>query len=102
MDSVLSLLGNIATMIFFSFKDITEEDIKKNIEYLKQYKWFQEFLNNEKYSKLVNDNADVRKVIGSINTQKMSIPIIIKSNKRELKENLGNNLNFTHMDTLLE
>jgi len=74
LDSVLSLLGNIATMIFFSFKDITEEEIENNIKYLEQEKWFQAYLNNDKYNKLIANNTTIRKVIGSININKMSKP----------------------------
>ncbi|WP_188455756.1 hypothetical protein [Virgibacillus oceani] len=41
INAILNLIGSISTMIFASFKDITEEEIEKNIEYLNQEKWFQ-------------------------------------------------------------
>lgn len=53
--------------------------IERNIKYLKQESWFQEFLNNEEYNELIIKNSDVRTVVGSINIKKMSKP---KYNKK--------------------
>ena len=88
MDAVLDLIRSISTMIFFSFKDITEEDIEKNIEYLKHNMWFQDFLDDEKYNKLIVDNTDVRKVIGSIEAKKMSKPKYNKNQQKRIKREL--------------
>lgn len=88
MDAVLDLIRSISTMIFFSFKDITEEDIEKNIEYLKQNKWFQDFPNDEKYEIMIIDNTDVRKIIGSIDTKKMSKPNYNKKQQKRIKREL--------------
>lgn len=70
MDAVLDLIRSVSTVIFFSFKDITEEDIENNLESLKHNEWFQDFLDDEKYNKLILNNTNVRRVIGSIDTNK--------------------------------
>ncbi|GAQ19774.1 keratin, type II cytoskeletal 2 oral-like [Oceanobacillus picturae] len=70
MDAVLDLIRSVSTVIFFSFKDITEEDIENNLESLKHNEWFQDFLHDEKYNKLILNNTNVRRVIGSIDTNK--------------------------------
>lgn len=50
MDSILGLIQSIITIIFSSFKDINEEDIEKNINFLKQENWFQIYLDDIKYT----------------------------------------------------
>lgn len=72
MEAIVSLIGDLATIILCLFKDITEEEIEKNIKYLKQEKWFQVYLLNEKHTELISHNTKVRNVIGSMNIEKMS------------------------------
>ncbi|WP_042221658.1 hypothetical protein [Oceanobacillus manasiensis] len=96
MDAVLDLIRSVSTIIFFSLKDITEEDVEKNLEYLKHNKWFQDFLDDEEYSKLILNNTDVRKVIGSIDTKKMSKPKYNKNQQKRLKRELEKQLDNKH------
>ncbi|MFJ7970905.1 hypothetical protein [Psychrobacillus sp. NPDC096389] len=72
MEAIVGLIGNLATIILCLFKDITEEEIDKNIKYLKQEKWFQAYLLNEKHTELISYNTKARNVIGSMNIKKMS------------------------------
>ena len=67
----MELIGSIGTLIFSSMKDITDEEIEKNIKFLNKYEWFQSYLDNEEYRKLINENDDVRFIIGKINIEKM-------------------------------
>jgi hypothetical protein len=91
MDAVLDLKRSVSTVIFFSFKDITEGDIENNLESLKHNEWFQDFLDDEKYNKLILNNTNVRRVIGSIDSKKSLNQNIIKISRRGLKESLKNN-----------
>ena len=68
---LLELIGSIGTLIFSSMKDVTKEEINKNIEFLKQYKWFQAYIENVQCNKLINENDKVRHIIGKINIEKM-------------------------------
>ena len=52
-------------------KDITDEEIEKNIKFLNKYEWFQSFLENKEHKKLIKENDDVRFIIGKINIKKM-------------------------------
>lgn len=71
MGILLELIASIGTLIFSSMKDVTEEEINNNIEFLKQYEWFQAYIDNEQHNKLINENDKVRHVIGKINSDKM-------------------------------
>lgn len=71
LGTLIDLIGSIGTLIFSSMKDITDEEINKNIEFFKRYDWFKEFLENNEYKKLINENDNVRYVIGKINIEKM-------------------------------
>lgn len=71
LGTLIDLIGSIGTLIFSSMKDITDEEINKNIEFLKRYDWFKELLENNEYKKLINENDNVRYVIGKINIEKM-------------------------------
>jgi len=88
VESILSLIRSISTIIFFSFKDITNEEIEKNISFLKKKKWFQKFLDNKEYSRLIQNNTVVRKTIGSINLKKMVKPNYNKRQQKRLKRAL--------------
>ncbi|WP_075617208.1 hypothetical protein [Paenisporosarcina indica] len=71
MGILLELIGSIGTLIFSSMKDVTEEEINKNIEFLKQYKWFQAYIDDVQRNKLINENDKVRHIISKINIEKM-------------------------------
>ncbi|WP_085994284.1 hypothetical protein [Oceanobacillus senegalensis] len=71
MGTLLDLLGSIGTLVISSMKDVTEEEIEKNIEFLKKYQWFQDYLDNEEYKHLIHENNNVRNTIGKLDTYKM-------------------------------
>ena len=52
-------------IVSFSFiKEVTEEAMEKNINDLKRYEWFDNYLNNDTYKELINKNTEVRYAIG--------------------------------------
>ncbi len=71
MGTLYELLGSIGTLLFSFTKDVTEEEIEKNIKLLKEYKWFQNYLNDVKFENLIKEHKDVRYVIGKLNIEKM-------------------------------
>ena len=71
MGTLLELLGSISTIIFSFIKAATEEEIEENIKFLKEYHWFQNYLDDDTFNKLIKEHEDVRRVIGNINNEKM-------------------------------
>ena len=71
MGTLLELLGSIGTLFLSFTKDVTEEEIEKNIKSLKEYQWFQSYLNDVTFENLIKEHKDVRYVIGKLNTEKM-------------------------------
>ena len=71
MGALFELLGSIGTLFFSFTKDVTEEEIEKNIKFLKEYQWFQNYLNDVKFRNLIEDHKDVRYIIGKFNIEKM-------------------------------
>ena len=89
----MELIGSIGTLIFSSKKDITEEEIEKNINFLNKYDWFQSYLDNEEYKKLIKENVDVRFIIGKINSEKMKRNSYRNKYKKKLEVVLQNKSN---------
>jgi hypothetical protein len=71
LGSLFELLGSIGTLLFSFTKDVTEEEIEKNIKFLKHYPWFQNYLDDEKFKNLINEHKDVRFIIGKLNIEKV-------------------------------
>jgi Na+-translocating ferredoxin:NAD+ oxidoreductase RnfG subunit len=78
--SLLELFGSISTIIFSFIKEATEEEIDENIKFLTEYKWFQDYLDNETFGRLIKEHEDVRRVIGNVNSNKL------KTNSRYYKK----------------
>ena len=66
---LIELLGLVVD--FQLFKEVTERDIEENIEKLKKYTWFQDFLKDDEYRELITYNKNVRHRIGRFNTKKL-------------------------------
>ncbi|WP_158232145.1 hypothetical protein [Sporosarcina sp. P20a] len=49
MQSIIEFISNISVVIFSFLKEVTEDEIEKNIAYLKQEEWFQEYLACNRY-----------------------------------------------------
>ncbi len=71
MQSIIELIGNISIMILSFIKEITEEEIDKNLSFLVQENWFQTYLEDDNYNDLIFNNSKVRHVIGTLNFEKM-------------------------------
>ncbi|OMP68454.1 hypothetical protein [Domibacillus epiphyticus] len=72
MVTFFELLGLVGEIFFWFLKEVDEEEIEKNINYLKRYEWFDNYLNNDTYKELINKNIEVRYVIGKCNVDKMN------------------------------
>lgn len=72
MQSIIEFISNISVVIFSFLKEVTEDEIEKNIAYLKQEEWFQEYLSCNRYRELIFNNSKVRHIIGTFNLEKMS------------------------------
>lgn len=71
MWAIIEFFNALGLVIFSFLKDITEEEIDKNIHSLKKVDWFQAMLQNQSYEKLIAEDTDVRFVIGKLNMDKM-------------------------------
>ena len=71
MGTLFELIGSIGTVFLAFTKEVTEEEIEKNIKFLKEYQWFQKYLNDVKFESLIKEHKDVRYVIGKLNIAKM-------------------------------
>lgn len=57
---------------FLPFLEANEEDIGRNLNHLKKYHWFQNYLNDEAYRELIIHDKSVRKAIGKFKSNKLS------------------------------
>ena len=72
MQAIGIIVELLSLLIDFQlFKNVTQKDIERNIEQLKERSWFQYYLKNEKYRGLIQDDKDVRHLIGKFNTKKL-------------------------------
>ena len=96
MGTLLELLGSIGTIYFSFIKAATEEEIEKNIKFLKEeYQWFQNYLEDVAFEKLIIEHEDVRRVVGNINTNKMkSRPRYYKKHKNKIHDVLRKYSNY--------
>lgn len=69
MEILFEVLGIIIDFQFY--KQVTQEDINRNINKLKQYEWFQDLLRNEDYYELIVSNVNVRNCSGKFKTKKL-------------------------------
>ena len=90
MGFVLDLL-NLAVYLP-SFKP-DEEDISRNITTLKRYEWFTGYYQNEQYSQLIIHNKSVRKMLGSLNTKRITNPKYQSFYKKKIDKVLRKQLN---------
>ncbi|MCM3653940.1 hypothetical protein [Metabacillus litoralis] len=85
MGALFELLSSIGTLLLPFIKEVTEEEIDKNIKFLKQYQWVLKHWDDDKYKELINEDVDVRYVIGKFNRNKMKK--ISYHNKYQIKIN---------------
>ncbi|RLQ94605.1 hypothetical protein [Falsibacillus albus] len=67
---LLDALMGLGQMVLSYSKDVTEMEIEKNIAYFKTYDWFQDYLKDSRFEKLINENSKVRFEIGKFNRKK--------------------------------
>ncbi len=66
------LLDILNLVTYFPFLKVDEEDIGRNMEQLKKYKWFQKYLKDEKTRNLLIHNQKVRETVGKFKTKLMA------------------------------
>jgi hypothetical protein len=88
LGALFELLGSIGTFLFSLTKDVTEEEIEKNINFLKEYQWFQKYLDNDKFENLIMNDKDVRFVIGKLNSEKMKKNAYYKKHQIKIQKEL--------------
>lgn len=93
MQSIIELISNISVVIFSFLKEVTEDEIEKNIAYLKQEEWFQDWLACDKYRELIFNNSKVRHIIGTFNIKKMSKIRYHRKYQNRIETALGRSLN---------
>lgn len=71
----------------------TEEDIAKNVNKLKKYQWFQDFLSNKEYKELITHDAKVRRVIGRMNSNRIDVKFFCHRYQKKLQTVLHQKLN---------
>ncbi|MGY0694073.1 hypothetical protein ACW2QC_15045 [Virgibacillus sp. FSP13] len=74
-------------------KIVTGEHIGENLKHLKEHQWFRDYLNDEKYKKLIIHNGNVRKTIGSFNTSKLDRDSYLVKSQKKLNKILIRELN---------
>ena len=72
---------------------VDEEDIERNTNRLKKYKWFQELLRDKEYRQLIIHDKDVRKVIGKFNDKKIDKVFFQSRYRKKLQNILQQKLN---------
>lgn len=72
MMELILIFGSIMVTIFLSMNGLMERATEHTIEYLRDELWFQEYLDNENYNQLIEKNRKVRRIICTINTNKMT------------------------------
>ncbi|MGP9039528.1 hypothetical protein [Cytobacillus kochii] len=67
-------LLNFISIISFSpfITQVTQEDVTYNMRKLKEYNWFNAYLQNEIYQHLITHNERVRNLIGGFNTRRFN------------------------------
>ena len=92
LGALLELIGSIGTLFTSFMKDVTDEEIEKNIKFLNKYEWFQSYFDNEEHKKLISEDDDVRFIIGKINIKKMKRNSYRNKTKKKLEVILQKNL----------
>ena len=90
MSFILDLLN---LTVYLPFLKPDEEDISRNITTLKRYEWFKAYLQNEQYAQLIIHNKNVRKMLGSLNTKRITNPKYQSFYKRKIDKVLQKQLN---------
>ncbi|WOV85791.1 hypothetical protein PGH26_07620 [Sporosarcina jeotgali] len=84
MQSIIELIGNISIMILSFLKEITEEEIDKNLSFLMKENWFQTYLEDDKYNDLIFNNSKVRHVIGTLISEKLVFYFYLEQSSRKV------------------
>ncbi|MFC5772837.1 hypothetical protein [Ectobacillus antri] len=85
-DVIWDVFSSILTWLFPFTKDVTEEEIEKNIHFLKKYQWFQSYLKDDKFKSFIMKDKDVRFVIGKLNSEKMDQDQYHKKQRKKLQQ----------------
>ncbi len=78
------LLDLLNLAVYTPFLNVDEEDIGRNMKYLKKYHWFRSYLEDEKYREIIIHHKEVRQCIGKFNRDQLHKSSYQKKCQRKL------------------
>ena len=91
---MLSLFLEVLNLaVYLPFLKPSEADISRNIATLKKYEWYKDYYQNEQYTHLIIYNKKVRKVLGSLNNNRIANPKYQSFYKKKIDKVLRKQLN---------
>lgn len=87
---VFALIVYVNIGDFLPLLKVNEEDIGRNLNHLKKHHWFQNYLKDNTYRKLIIHDKVVRKAIGKFNSNKLSKDSYQRKCQKRLQKVLTN------------
>ncbi|OZS77493.1 hypothetical protein CF394_09745 [Tetzosporium hominis] len=71
MVTLIHVASVLSVVTLSIIKGVTDKDVQKNIQALRQKIWFQMYWNDESYRALIESDEQLQKMIGCINRDKL-------------------------------
>lgn len=72
MVTLVHLASVVSVLTLSLFKDISDQEFRRNIEALRNKVWFQMYWNEEEFRKIIETDPQMRNVIGFVNPSKLN------------------------------
>jgi len=72
MVTLIHVASLVSVITLSLFKDVSDREVRKNIEALRQKIWFQMYWNDDQSRQLIETDGQLQKVIGCMNRDKLS------------------------------
>lgn len=72
MVTLIHVASLVSVITLSLFKDVSDREVRKNIEALRQKIWFQLYWNDDQSRQLIETDGQLQKVIGCMNRDKLS------------------------------
>ncbi|AUJ23380.1 MULTISPECIES: hypothetical protein [Virgibacillus] len=79
---------------FYESRRVEEKDIEKNIRYLKQQQWFQNYLKHPEIYKVIVYDRDVREWIGKLKYKKLNHPSYVEKVRKKIGKLLSKKIDI--------